>query len=286
MLSDADLFKACGGRTAHKGARHGLNLSGKLQRVAEQERLLLEKMKGKQNKHEVFREPYTKKRKAPPLVELNSSKEEMSDDTLPVDTESDYILKSKKKQKHDKKEELQLVTKINAIGLDEEKKAVEEVPDEPYNGTPTRKKKKSKRVTEMLSSIREIEPSSDSSTPKRPKKKKKKGKRKLDEGDESMADQAEKYLKDKPVKAKKVKLDDSYEASADEDVADRVNAEQEDFHLRRALKKGRKAKKKTTESATGIAFELWWNETLAINFFSLFIDSKYFLDYFSTFIMK
>ncbi|XP_046743004.1 G patch domain-containing protein 4 [Diprion similis] len=44
-LTDEDLFKACGGRTAHKGARHGLTLNGKLARIAEQEKQLLAKMK-------------------------------------------------------------------------------------------------------------------------------------------------------------------------------------------------------------------------------------------------
>jgi len=33
VLTDEEIFKACGGRTAHKGARHGLNLSGKLART-------------------------------------------------------------------------------------------------------------------------------------------------------------------------------------------------------------------------------------------------------------
>ena len=36
-LTDDELFAACGGRTAHKGARHGLTLSGKLERIARQE---------------------------------------------------------------------------------------------------------------------------------------------------------------------------------------------------------------------------------------------------------
>ncbi|KAL7306013.1 hypothetical protein TKK_0001479 [Trichogramma kaykai] len=40
-MTDEELFKACGGRTAHKGARHGLNLNGKLARIAEQEQQLL-----------------------------------------------------------------------------------------------------------------------------------------------------------------------------------------------------------------------------------------------------
>lgn len=42
-LTDEELFAACGGRTAHKGARHGLKLSGKLARLAEQDALMLEK---------------------------------------------------------------------------------------------------------------------------------------------------------------------------------------------------------------------------------------------------
>ncbi|KAK2584712.1 hypothetical protein KPH14_007045 [Odynerus spinipes] len=41
LLTDDELFKACGGRTAHKGARHGLSLNGKLERIARQEQKLL-----------------------------------------------------------------------------------------------------------------------------------------------------------------------------------------------------------------------------------------------------
>ncbi|KAG8034920.1 hypothetical protein G9C98_007996 [Cotesia typhae] len=37
IVDDDKLFKACGGRTAHKGARHGLKLSGKLARIRQQE---------------------------------------------------------------------------------------------------------------------------------------------------------------------------------------------------------------------------------------------------------
>ncbi|XP_015610483.1 G patch domain-containing protein 4 [Cephus cinctus] len=43
-LTDEEIFKACGGRTAHKGARHGLKQSGKLSRIAEQEKELLARM--------------------------------------------------------------------------------------------------------------------------------------------------------------------------------------------------------------------------------------------------
>ncbi|NXI72829.1 GPTC4 protein, partial [Anseranas semipalmata] len=40
-LTDEELVRACGGRTAHKGARHGLTMSAKLARLEEQERAFL-----------------------------------------------------------------------------------------------------------------------------------------------------------------------------------------------------------------------------------------------------
>ncbi|KAK2543499.1 Gpatch4 [Columba livia] len=40
-LTDEELMRACGGRTAHKGARHGLTMSAKLARLEEQERAFL-----------------------------------------------------------------------------------------------------------------------------------------------------------------------------------------------------------------------------------------------------
>ncbi|XP_070536832.1 G patch domain-containing protein 4-like [Ptychodera flava] len=47
--TDEQLFKACGGLTAHKAARHGHKLSGKLQRIEQQERELLMNFKRKQD---------------------------------------------------------------------------------------------------------------------------------------------------------------------------------------------------------------------------------------------
>ncbi|XP_061461810.1 G patch domain-containing protein 4 isoform X2 [Rhineura floridana] len=40
-LTDEELVQACGGRTAHKGARHGLNMAAKLARLEEQEKAFL-----------------------------------------------------------------------------------------------------------------------------------------------------------------------------------------------------------------------------------------------------
>ena len=43
-LCDEELFKACRGRTAHKGARHGIKQSGKLARLEQYEKIYLEKL--------------------------------------------------------------------------------------------------------------------------------------------------------------------------------------------------------------------------------------------------
>lgn len=40
-LTDEELMRVCGGRTAHKGARHGLTMSAKLARLEQQERAFL-----------------------------------------------------------------------------------------------------------------------------------------------------------------------------------------------------------------------------------------------------
>ncbi|XP_067878800.1 G patch domain-containing protein 4 [Heterodontus francisci] len=42
-LTDEELVRACGGRTGHKGARHGVTMSAKLIRLEEQERQFLAK---------------------------------------------------------------------------------------------------------------------------------------------------------------------------------------------------------------------------------------------------
>lgn len=48
-LTDDELFKACGGRTVHKGARHGLSMSAKLARSAQLEEEELKRIKSLRN---------------------------------------------------------------------------------------------------------------------------------------------------------------------------------------------------------------------------------------------
>uniref|UniRef100_A0A034WIA8 G patch domain-containing protein 4 n=2 Tax=Endopterygota TaxID=33392 RepID=A0A034WIA8_BACDO len=86
-LTDEELFRACGGRTAHKGARHGLKLSGKLSRIEQQEQELLAKMeekikesakkdsKKKSDINVAHEKPKKKKNKEQELTDLNLIKE-------------------------------------------------------------------------------------------------------------------------------------------------------------------------------------------------------------------
>ncbi|KAJ1218918.1 hypothetical protein NDU88_006489 [Pleurodeles waltl] len=49
-MTDEEIVRACGGRTAHKGARHGLTMSAKLARLEEQEMEFLAKYGKKDQK--------------------------------------------------------------------------------------------------------------------------------------------------------------------------------------------------------------------------------------------
>ncbi|XP_053561168.1 G patch domain-containing protein 4 [Bombina bombina] len=81
-LTDDDLIRVCGGRTAHKGARHGLTMSAKLSRLQEQEREFMEK--------------YGKKEQKSKSLESNDEQSAVAED---CDTGKKH--KKKKKQKHD-----------------------------------------------------------------------------------------------------------------------------------------------------------------------------------------
>lgn len=233
------------------GARHGINLNGKLKRIAEQERLLLEKMKSTKHKHDVFKDPNPAKRyKKNPLAELNSSKDESSDDVVEslVNPDDDYVLKkSGKRKKQDKKRETVLVTRLDSILLDESH--LQSEPEHIHIATPMRKPKKSQKSKPALQSLQEIESSETEATAKKSKKKKSK-KRRLDlELSPDVPEHCEeKSVDDELKKPKKIKIDESYEASeTDEDIVDKLNILREDIDLKRKLnKKQKKNKKKRT----------------------------------------
>ena len=114
-LSDDQLVEACGGLTAHKGGRHGLNMKAKLDRIAEAEREFLAKYGGGGSQEESNdAQKMKKKRKLDEVVEsLNveiapkkkkkKDKSPVNSDETPVTEPADNTCKIKKKKKKHKK---------------------------------------------------------------------------------------------------------------------------------------------------------------------------------------
>ncbi|XP_047038366.1 G patch domain-containing protein 4 [Helicoverpa zea] len=80
-MTDEELFAKCEGRTAHKGARHGLKATGKLARIAQQEALLLSQSKYSGYSH------------------AKKLKEQVEDINLNSDSDTNERKKKKKKRK-------------------------------------------------------------------------------------------------------------------------------------------------------------------------------------------
>merc|ERR1740128_269241 len=89
-LSDDQLVEACGGLTAHKGGRHGLNMKAKLDRIAEAEREFLAKYGGG-GSQEISNDAQKKKKK--------KDKGSVNSDETPVTEPADNTCKIKKKKK-------------------------------------------------------------------------------------------------------------------------------------------------------------------------------------------
>ena len=119
-LSDDQLVTACGGMTAHKGARHGLNMKAKLDRIAEAEREFMMKYGGLASETtEPSEEPKKKKKKR---------KHEKIEDEVEDNVETENVQPKKKKKKKDK-------------SADKIAEVIEEVVDQ----DPVKKRKKSKK---------------------------------------------------------------------------------------------------------------------------------------------
>ncbi|KAM8705354.1 hypothetical protein ACLKA7_009769 [Drosophila subpalustris] len=102
FMTDDELFKACGGRTAHKGARHGLKLSGKLARLEQQEREMLAKLQTNQNEAQEVETLKTKKKKRKKdKTEASELEHEEVSQTFADEPESTTPVKSKKRKNVD-----------------------------------------------------------------------------------------------------------------------------------------------------------------------------------------
>ncbi|XP_076810143.1 G patch domain-containing protein 4-like isoform X2 [Clavelina lepadiformis] len=116
-LTDEELLQACGGRTAHKGARHGLKLSGKLARLAKHENENSNTNSMCLNSEKLNRPKKSKKKKKKNHDEENSSivlldGNEQYEDLGAVKADVKIIKKKKRK-----KSKRSLETAVNVIQL-------------------------------------------------------------------------------------------------------------------------------------------------------------------------
>uniref|UniRef100_A0A8C5I7Q6 GPTC4 protein n=1 Tax=Junco hyemalis TaxID=40217 RepID=A0A8C5I7Q6_JUNHY len=105
-LTDEELVQACRGRTAHKGARHGLTMSAKLARLEEQERAFLATYRQREQQQEPPESSQGKKKKrkrsrdgaeVPQSQEPNTEEEEV--------LEEEKVVKKKKRKQGPSREE-------------------------------------------------------------------------------------------------------------------------------------------------------------------------------------
>ncbi|XP_061633644.1 G patch domain-containing protein 4 [Phyllopteryx taeniolatus] len=139
-LSDCDLMKACGGRTAHKGARHGLNMSAKLARLEQQEADFMAKYGKKTLVRREDDELKIKKISKEKTEELNDALSEPSDVKLK---------KKKKKRSNEKEEEVRCVENGDAAHKRKQKKKKAEFKSSELDTTPFLEKKKKKKEQQV-----------------------------------------------------------------------------------------------------------------------------------------
>lgn len=148
-LTDEELFAACGGRTAHKGARHGLKLSGKLSRIEEQEKILLAQIENNLRKEEtnewkLVKDKKKKKIKKSKSDNLIGNPEDSEKLLNEINYNTEYRIKSKKKKKQQKQLDNILSNSLDLISIEKRNVNVEilEVTKNPKND----KKKKTKNI--------------------------------------------------------------------------------------------------------------------------------------------
>lgn len=122
VLTDEELFAACGGRTAHKGARHGLKLSGKLARIEAQNSKLLQELESKSFEkviqsnewQQVQKKKKSKKKKHDQEKWNERHGAEEEDECKDMVHHADYVVKkNKKKAKADRRLEADLADELD-----------------------------------------------------------------------------------------------------------------------------------------------------------------------------
>merc|ERR1739838_3746 len=196
-VSDAELFKRCGGLTGHKGARHGHNMTAKLDRLKKTEEEGIKRLEAvrKQQAERKAREDQTENTHELPLFEGDPVAITRLFDEPPIDSENNVIKENgeeKKKNKKKKKKKSKVSEEEAVVEEEEESVEKEDIIAEKEEVIVTEKPKKKKKSKVVTEEEKEEEPVVE----EKPKKKKKKSK--AEESDES-----------EPVKKKKKKS--SYE---------------------------------------------------------------------------
>lgn len=260
VLTDEELFAACGGRTAHKGARHGLNLTGKLARIEAQNNKLLQELESKSFEkviksndwQQVQKRKKSKKKKRNEERWSENHKEEEEDELKDMIHNANYVVKkNKKKAEAEHRMESELVDKLSqSMGL------FDTLPeDDGHEPDPV---PSIEDELDLLSEkIRKLDHNSVVIKRKDKKKKKKKARNQISNEDGEEEDQemdpSAKYRKDykkeqkmnnellrqmvshevppeKPKKPKKLLKSDSEASDSEEDVVARIQADREKMH--------------------------------------------------------
>jgi len=140
-LTDEELVAACGGRTAHKGSRHGHKMTAKLDRIAEAEREYMENYNKKLQESKV--EPTEKKRKKKSKHKVEDLDTENVQDASERLGTCDEVIPEKTKKKKNKRsiEVPDSVENEVTEPLKKKKKRKKEKPDEDLDQLHTKKKK-------------------------------------------------------------------------------------------------------------------------------------------------
>jgi len=139
-LTDEELVKACGGRTAHKGGRHGHKMDAKLKRIEEAEREFMEKYGQKISNQaqpaKIDLKPVEKKSDKPLDNNVDTNKNIGDFDSKLDSNDLDTQSKKKKKKKRDKHLDNSVDTNKNKGDIDSE------LDSDDLDTQPTKKKKK------------------------------------------------------------------------------------------------------------------------------------------------
>ncbi|KAM6106581.1 G patch domain-containing protein 4 [Pterocles gutturalis] len=182
-LTDEELMRVCGGRTAHKGARHGLTMSAKLARLEEQERAFLAMYRPKERQPEAPESSPPAERKEKRKKKKRKRCRDGADPEVPQGEEQigdEEVAGEEKVVKRKKKKQEENTDKEEAAETEKKKKKQEEEENkDKEEAAETEKKKKKKKKDKELAET-EV-PLEDTNGPDQaghsPKKKRKKRRR-------------------------------------------------------------------------------------------------------------